>query len=135
MRRWTLAGQVASGAVPRPDLVVWPENSSDIDPLRNAAAGARISEAADAIGAPILVGAVLAGPGAGEVRNAGILWRPGTGPDLTQLYTKRHPVPFAEYVPMRSLARKVSSQVDRVRADFVAGDDPGGGRRGRGGAR
>ncbi|SCE85162.1 apolipoprotein N-acyltransferase [Micromonospora matsumotoense] len=121
----TLAGQVASGAVPRPDLVVWPENSSDIDPLRNAAAGARISEAADAIGAPILVGAVLAGPGAGEVRNAGILWRPGTGPDLTQLYTKRHPVPFAEYVPMRSLARKVSSQVDRVRADFVAGTTPG----------
>ncbi|WP_436970777.1 apolipoprotein N-acyltransferase [Micromonospora rifamycinica] len=120
-----LAGRVGAGEVPRPDLVVWPENSSDIDPLRSAAAGARISEAADAIGAPILVGAVLSGPGAGEVRNAGILWRPGTGPDLTQMYTKRHPVPFAEYVPMRSLARMVSSQVDRVRADFVAGVAPG----------
>ncbi|MFF5173620.1 apolipoprotein N-acyltransferase [Micromonospora sp. NPDC000089] len=120
-----LAAQVTAGARPHPDLVVWPENSSDIDPLRNPGAGARISAAADAIGAPILVGAVLLGPGAGQVRNAGILWRPGAGPDLDQLYTKRHPVPFAEYVPLRRIARAVSSQVDRVRADFVPGATAG----------
>ncbi|MEU2663417.1 apolipoprotein N-acyltransferase [Micromonospora sp. NPDC007220] len=120
-----LAGQVSAGVRPRPDLVVWPENSSDIDPLRDTDAGARISQAADAVGAPILVGAVLRGPGEGQVRNAGILWRPGSGPDLDQLYTKRHPVPFAEYVPMRDLARMVSKQVDRVRADFVPGSEPG----------
>ncbi|WP_446220686.1 apolipoprotein N-acyltransferase [Micromonospora sp. IBHARD004] len=121
----TLAAQVAAGAQPRPDLVVWPENSSDIDPLRNPGAGDRISQAADAIGAPILVGAVLLGPGAGQVRNAGLLWRPGSGADLGQLYTKRHPVPFAEYVPLRSIARAVSSEVDRIRSDFVAGTEPG----------
>ncbi|MEU4780277.1 apolipoprotein N-acyltransferase [Micromonospora sp. NPDC023633] len=120
-----LAGQVSAGTRERPDLVVWPENSSDIDPLRDTDAGARISQAADAVGAPILVGAVLRGPGEGQVRNAGILWRPGSGPDLEQLYTKRHPVPFAEYVPMRDLARLVSKQVDRVRADFVPGSEPG----------
>ncbi|WDZ83113.1 apolipoprotein N-acyltransferase [Micromonospora cathayae] len=120
-----LARRVTSGEADRPDLVVWPENSSDIDPLRDPAAGARISQAADAVGVPVLVGAVLRGPGPGQVRNAGILWRPGTGPDTDQLYTKRHPVPFAEYVPMRDLARKVSSQVDRVRSDFVPGTEPG----------
>ncbi len=120
-----LAAQVAAGARPRPDVVVWPENSSDIDPLRDAAAGGRIQSAADAIGAPILVGAVLRGPGPGQVRNAGLLWRPGSGPDLDQLYTKRHPVPFAEYVPLRDVARMVSKQVDRVRADFVPGTTPG----------
>lgn len=121
----TLAEEVAAGTRPRPDLVVWPENSSDIDPLRNPGAGARISAAADAVGVPILVGAVLAGPGAGQVRNAGLLWHPNTGPDLAQLYIKRHPVPFAEYVPLRRIARMVSDQVDRVRADFVAGTSPG----------
>ncbi len=84
-----------------------------------------ISQAADAIGAPILVGAVLLGPDAGQVRNAGILWRPGTGADLDQLYTKRHPVPFAEYVPLRDVARMVSKQVDLVRTDFVPGSTPG----------
>ncbi|MEV4123092.1 apolipoprotein N-acyltransferase [Micromonospora sp. NPDC049645] len=120
-----LAGRVAAGQQRRPDLVVWPENSSDIDPLRNPTAGARISQAADTIGAPILVGAVLLGPGAGQVRNAGILWRPGTGADMDQLYTKRHPVPFAEYVPLRDVARMVSKQVDLIRSDFVPGSTPG----------
>ncbi|MFE9188520.1 apolipoprotein N-acyltransferase [Micromonospora sp. NPDC007208] len=120
-----LAARVAAGQQRRPDLVVWPENSSDIDPLRNPTAGARISQAADTIGAPILVGAVLLGPDAGQVRNAGILWRPGTGPDLDQLYTKRHPVPFAEYVPLRDVARMVSKQVDLIRNDFVPGSTPG----------
>ncbi|MDG4810048.1 apolipoprotein N-acyltransferase [Micromonospora sp. WMMD1120] len=120
-----LAARVAAGQQRRPDLVVWPENSSDIDPLRNPTAGARISQAADTIGAPILVGAVLLGPGPGQVRNAGILWRPGTGADLGQLYTKRHPVPFAEYVPLRDVARMVSKQVDLIRNDFVPGSTPG----------
>ncbi|WUK52062.1 apolipoprotein N-acyltransferase [Micromonospora zamorensis] len=120
-----LAGRVAAGQERQPDLVVWPENSSDIDPLRNPTAGARISQAADTIGAPILVGAVLLGPGVGQVRNAGILWRPGTGADLDQLYTKRHPVPFAEYVPLRDVARMVSKQVDLIRSDFVPGSTPG----------
>ncbi|MEU4475039.1 apolipoprotein N-acyltransferase [Micromonospora sp. NPDC023888] len=120
-----LAARVAAGQERQPDLVVWPENSSDIDPLRNPAAGARISQAADTVRAPILVGAVLLGPGPGQVRNAGILWRPGTGADLDQLYTKRHPVPFAEYVPLRDIARMVSKQVDLIRSDFVAGSTPG----------
>lgn len=120
-----LAARVAAGQERRPDLVVWPENSSDIDPLRNPTAGARISQAADTIGAPILVGAVLLGPGPGQVRNAGILWHPGTGADLDQLYTKRHPVPFAEYVPLRDIARMVSKQVDLIRSDFVPGSTPG----------
>ncbi|MET8202430.1 apolipoprotein N-acyltransferase [Micromonospora taraxaci] len=120
-----LAARVAAGQQDQPDLVVWPENSSDIDPLRNPTAGARISQAADTVRAPILVGAVLLGPGAGQVRNAGILWRPGTGADLDQLYTKRHPVPFAEYVPLRDVARVVSKQVDLIRNDFVPGSTPG----------
>ncbi|MGW5673133.1 apolipoprotein N-acyltransferase, partial [Micromonospora sp. NPDC003776] len=120
-----LAQQVTAGTQRHPDLVVWPENSSDIDPLRNPDAGYRISQAADVIGAPILVGAVLLGPGEGQVRNAGLLWRPGSGPDLDQLYTKRHPVPFAEYIPLRKIARMVSAEVDRVRSDFVPGTRAG----------
>jgi apolipoprotein N-acyltransferase len=53
------------------------------------------------------------------------VWLPGTGVDGTQLYVKRHPVPFAEYVPLRRIARMVSAEVDRVSADFVAGTEPG----------
>ncbi len=118
-----LAARVAAGEARRPDMVVWPENSSDIDPLRNYDAYRRIQDAADTIGAPILVGAVLAGPGT-HARNAGIVWRPGSGPQRP-MYVKQHPVPFAEYIPLRSLARRVTSKVDLVRSDFVPGHRTG----------
>ena len=106
----------------RPDLVVWPENASDIDPLLNADARARIDEAARAIGVPILVGGLLEGPG-DDVRNVGIVWEPAAAP--TQMYVKRHPVPFAEYMPMRPIARMITEKADLVRSDFVAGATPG----------
>jgi apolipoprotein N-acyltransferase len=119
-----LATRVTAGQTPRPDLVVWPENSSDIDPFRNQDAAARISAAARAIGAPILVGGLQDDDDPTKVRNVGIVWDPEHGP--IQTYVKRHPVPFAEYVPMRSFIRRfITEQVDLVRRDFVAGEVPG----------
>ena len=56
-----LAADVAAGLRPRPDLVLWPENSSDIDPLRNPDAAAAIDRAARAVGVPIVLGTVLVG--------------------------------------------------------------------------
>jgi apolipoprotein N-acyltransferase len=119
-----LAAQVAKGRAKQPDLVVWPENSSDIDPLvdEDADARLRISRAADAIKVPILLGAVLNGPG-DQNRNASLVWLPSGA--LDGQYVKRHPVPFAEYMPLRSLARIVSSRADLVGAGFAAGDRPG----------
>ncbi|NJC72141.1 apolipoprotein N-acyltransferase [Planosporangium thailandense] len=117
-----LARKVAAGELRRPDLVVWPENASDVDPVANPDAGELITQAARSVGVPILVGALLEGPG-DHVRNVGLVWTPQGGPVDT--YVKRHPVPFAEYVPMRSLARKVTTKVDLVREDFLPGDRPG----------
>ena len=117
-----LAARVAAGEVAQPDLVIWPENSSDIDPYLNADAAAAIDRAARAIDAPILVGAVLSGPGR-FISNTAIVWDPETGPGKT--YTKRHPVPLAEYVPARSFFRFFSDKVDLVRADFYAGTEVG----------
>ncbi|GAA2627636.1 apolipoprotein N-acyltransferase [Dactylosporangium fulvum] len=119
-----LARRVTEGTARRPDLVVWPENSSDIDPLRNADAAAVIDNAARAIGVPILVGAVLNSAENG-VENVGLVWVPGrqAGEPVAQ-YTKRHPVPFAETMPLRGIARMVSKEVDRV-TDMTAGDRPG----------
>ncbi|MBO0868073.1 MAG: apolipoprotein N-acyltransferase [Micromonosporaceae bacterium] len=120
-----LADRVRAGTQPRPDLVVWPENASDIDPLvpGDADAAAVIDEAARAVGAPILVGAVLVGPGTHN-RNVGLVWDPSTGPG--QMYVKRHPVPFAEYMPapLGGLAKFVSDQADLV-GSYVPGDRPG----------
>jgi apolipoprotein N-acyltransferase len=118
-----LARRVDAGQTPKPDLVIWPENSSDIDPLRNADARELINQAARAIDAPILVGGLQDGPGPMDLRNIGLVWDPISGPG--QSYTKRHPVPFAEYIPMRSFVRHITTKVDLVRRDFVAGEMPG----------
>jgi apolipoprotein N-acyltransferase len=106
-----LAGAVAAGDQPRPDLVIWPENSSDIDPYVNADAARGIDRAARAIQAPILVGAIVNGPGR-FISNTAIVWDPRTGPGAT--YVKRHPVPLGEYVPARGFFRFFSADVDRV---------------------
>jgi apolipoprotein N-acyltransferase len=121
-RTLELAEAIDRGRLPRPDLVVWPENSSDIDPYADAAAAALIDEAARAVGVPVLVGAVVHGPGRFN-SNTAIVWDPRTGPGET--YVKRHPVPFAEYIPLRTIARVVSDKVDLVAHDFAAGDRVG----------
>ncbi|NHC14335.1 apolipoprotein N-acyltransferase [Motilibacter deserti] len=121
-RTHELANRVRAGEVPAPEIVLWPENSSDIDPFLDPSSYALIDDAVRDIGVPVLVGAVLRGPGEMS-SNTGILWDPETGPG--QSYVKRHPVPFAEYIPMRSIARTVSSAVDRVTRDFAAGDRVG----------
>ena len=121
-RTLELARAVEAGDRAQPDLVIWPENSSDIDPYANADAARAIDRAARAIGVPILVGAVVDGPG-DTVRNTAIVWDPEKGPGET--YDKRHPVPFAEYIPYRSFFRTFSDKVDLVRRDFLAGDEVG----------
>ena len=71
---------------------------------------------------------MLEGPGTID-RNAGIVWLPGPtgGPQSGPhgMYVKQHPVPFAEYIPLRGVARLVIEKVDLVTHDFVAGTTPG----------
>ena len=116
-----LAAAVAAGQRPQPDVVVWPENSSDIDPYINADARREIGSVAREVRAPILVGAIVEGPGR-FISNTAIVWDPDSGPGAT--YVKRHPVPLAEYVPARSFFRIFSSEVDRVH-DQRAGTEVG----------
>ncbi|MFJ6350686.1 apolipoprotein N-acyltransferase [Streptomyces sp. NPDC092046] len=117
-----LAAEVKAGREPQPDLVLWPENSSDIDPYANPDAYEVIDQAVRAIGAPTVIGAVIA-PETGKLRNTLIQWNPGRGPVAE--YDKRHVQPFGEYIPMRSFVRLFNSNVDRVRRDFGAGTEVG----------
>jgi apolipoprotein N-acyltransferase len=95
--------------------VIWPENSTSIDPTQYPPIYDEIANAATAIGRPILVGAVLQDPS----RNASLLWLPGKGPTTT--YLKRRLVPFGEYVPFRSLISKITSLTQLNPTDFVPG--------------
>ncbi|MEU4079494.1 apolipoprotein N-acyltransferase [Streptomyces venezuelae] len=117
-----LAEDVKAGREPQPDFVLWPENSSDIDPYANADAADVIDGAVRAIGVPTVIGAVVA-PETGKLRNTLIEWDPRKGPVAT--YDKRHVQPFGEYIPMRSFVRLFNSNVDRVSRDFGAGTKVG----------
>ena len=115
-----LAAEVKAGQMPQPQLVIWPENSSDIDPYDNSDAYAEISAAVAAIDAPLSVGAVVTSQAPGP-KNTAILWVPGQGP--VQQYVKRQLQPFGETMPARSFFRLFSPDVDRA-GNFVAGTAP-----------
>lgn len=117
-----LAQSVAGGAA-RPDLVIWPENSTDIDPFADPSVHADIQGAVDAVGVPVLVGAMVSGDGPADVFNQGIVWEPGAGPG--QRYSKTHPVPFGEYIPFRDVLARWFTRLDQIPRDMVPGTEPG----------
>lgn len=114
-----LLDQVEPGEL---DLVLWPENGTDIDPQVDEQAATAIDDAAQAVGAPMLVGTVEY-PESGGRYNTSVLWEPEQG--VVATYSKRHPAPFAEYIPLRSVARLFSSAVDRVTRDMLPGEGEG----------
>ncbi|TAK69676.1 MAG: apolipoprotein N-acyltransferase [Actinomycetota bacterium] len=117
-----LARGVQAGTVAKPDMVLWPENASDLDPFHDAQAYAAIDAATRAIGVPILVGAI-ASNAAGQLQNVAIVWDPVTGPGAT--YAKQHLVPFGEFIPARGLIGGLVPDFSRVQADMVPGTEPG----------
>lgn len=109
-----LAEQIRAGEVPVPDLVVWPESATstgDRDPV--------LDRAVADLGVPTLVGALRRVDGQEE--NAVVAWDPETGAGGS--YAKQELVPFAEHVPLRSLARRVTPFADTP--DLRAGTRPG----------
>ncbi|MGK4584615.1 apolipoprotein N-acyltransferase [Kitasatospora sp. HPMI-4] len=117
------AADVAAGKAERPDVVIWPENSSDLNPFAVPEAYDRIDRAVKAVGVPTLVGALVDGPDSQHVQNEGIVWDPRSGPG--EFYTKQHPVPFGEYVPFRAELSKMITRLQRVARDFYPGTHDG----------
>jgi apolipoprotein N-acyltransferase len=111
-----LAEDVRAGLAPQPQFVVWPEDSSDIDPLANPDAAEQVARAVAAIGAPILVGTVLDVPGRTpdnpQYTNTVIVWNPVSGP--ADRHDKEIVQPFGEYLPMPWLFKHLSGYADRA---------------------
>lgn len=120
-----LLAEIESGLTPEPDLIVWPESGTDIDPLVPGIAVDAISELASRSAAPILIGATTwysSGSEGEGPTNSGIMWT-DNGP--SQIYSKHHLVPFGEYVPLRDVLAKWITRFDQIPNDFVPGEGPG----------
>ncbi|QGU01969.1 Apolipoprotein N-acyltransferase [Corynebacterium kalinowskii] len=109
-RRAVLANHArVTGEVDEPvDLVIWPENSSDVNPFADQEARKIITEAVADVNAPTLVGTITVdevGP-----RNTMVVFNAdGTTGDY---HHKKFLQPFGEYMPYRDFFRKFSSFVD-----------------------
>jgi apolipoprotein N-acyltransferase len=93
------------------DFIVWPENAVDVDPFTNTDVFTQIQ----AFEQPLIIGAIVRKDG--KLLNTSILW----GDINQEIYVKQHLTPFGEYIPLRSIASKISPLVDRVN-DFSPGD-------------
>jgi apolipoprotein N-acyltransferase len=94
------------------DFILWPENAVDVDPFRDP----EIFETLNSFTSPLIVGAIVNRDR--EILNTSILWTK----EAQNVYVKQHLTPFGEYIPLRSLASKISQLVDDVR-DFSPGDE------------
>ena len=99
------------------DIIIWPENAADIDPLQNDSMRLDILDLVSKKGAPLIMGAVL--NSRGRLENAAVLFEKDG--KVGSIYVKRHLTPFGEYMPLRSLAEFVSPYASSVE-DFSAGD-------------
>lgn len=109
-----LAEAIRTGAVPKPDFVVWPESSTQIvgrDPVLEAAV-------AD-LGVPTLIGSLFRAGGGQE--NAVVSFDPVTGQGSR--YAKQQLVPFSEFIPLREIASWFTPFA--FSADLTEGERPG----------
>ena len=120
-----LLTDVETGVTAEPDLIVWPESGTDIDPLVPGAAANAINRLAVRSQAPLLIGATTwhssGSKGLGPT-NSGIMWS-NEGP--SQVYSKNHLVPFGEYVPLREFLANWITRFDQIPNDFIPGEAPG----------
>ena len=100
----------------KPNLLIWPENSVDVDPFNNPKIGSAISALVDKNEIPVIIGAVLRTDG--QLQNASILWEPKLG--ATTRYIKRHLTPFGEVMPLRSILTFFSDLPNQIE-DFSPG--------------
>jgi apolipoprotein N-acyltransferase len=98
------------------EVILWPENSIDIDPTMNSEVARKISDLADKISTPLIAGVVLDDE---KLFNATVLID-GKG-EIRSTYIKRYLTPFGEYIPLRGVAQLFSPHVERV-SDFSVGN-------------
>ena len=118
-----LISRARLGQVPMPDFLLWPENSTDIDPLIDPITQVTVAGAAAVVGVPMLVGAVTEGPGPDERQTTAMWWDPQRG--VLATYHKQNLVPFGEWIPFRKQLLPLVPILREVGAQSVPGTKPG----------
>lgn len=100
------------------DVVIWPENAMDIDPLRSPDVAALADSISNIHDAPFIFGTITVD--GDRMYNSVLQWKAGEG--AVDQYDKKHPVPFAEYLPNRDFFYPLApSMFDMVPRDYTLG--------------
>lgn len=119
-----LAAAVEAGETAYPDLVVWPEGASDLDPVSPRSGPETVGlvqEVVDAVDAPLLFGATSR---TADDAPRNMVYQAAPGQGLVGEYQKVYLAPFGEFMPLRPLMRHLSPWVDRI-PDWDAGTEVG----------
>ena len=100
------------------DVILWPENSIDIDPFKNPEALNQITNTLKKYETPLLSGAVMQQNNGLE--NSVLLWDEKTL-QVKDSYVKSILVPFGEYLPFRSFLSQYIRRFDLLPQDFIPG--------------
>ena len=103
------------------DLVVWPESSSDYDPLKDPESKTIITNVVKTLDKPLLLGANLELDD-GRVSNSSLLWSKF---GVNEVYQKQRLVPFGEFLPFRDVIVRYTDRALLMPRDFAAGSSPG----------
>lgn len=111
------------------DLVIWPENSSDVNPFSERDAYDAIASAVDAVDTPVVVGTITRRDG--DPYNTMQTFVPDRDaqsgqPTMTpgEFHDKVYLQPFGETLPMRSFFEKLSEYAEMA-GNFVPGNGNG----------
>ena len=100
------------------DVVLWPEGGTDVNPIADRDAATYFDFVAHQFHAPFISGAIT--EDGDDIYNSSILWREGEG--AVDIYNKRHPVPFGEYIPDRAFWRPFAPDlIDLVQREYTIG--------------
>lgn len=99
------------------DLVVWPENASDVDPNTDQVAQRDLESLSKQISSPLWLGAVI---NRSDTKVANVLLRYQSGKS-EEVYAKQRLVPFGEFLPLREFLSAYTDRTSLMPRDFEPG--------------